>query len=308
MPGALGNESSASFDSFQESGHGEGLLDCPHWTHPPNSPPWITTRVGAGYGTLTVADPTPSIDTVNPSDWTAGDVQLFTLTGSGFGSNPRLAFTGDVGSDGIYSSTDTSISAWVDLTYSEGGTATVTVTSSGYEGHQFYFAEGQQGGASQQSSPSKNVTVSAASPPSYLEVVSDYTSTAYGYAYRTTVYQVKRQNDSNAGIIPICEAPQNSGWSCSGGMPTPATTSCLEYPGSTQSNGRFEDHWYLGPGHTPSGCGYDTTDPWFWDPTSGTSLLGTLSGFIHNDAIRINGVTCSGPNCGMAEGTVIPKQ
>ena len=34
LPGVLGNETSASFDSFQETGHGEGLLDCPHWTRP----------------------------------------------------------------------------------------------------------------------------------------------------------------------------------------------------------------------------------------------------------------------------------
>jgi tRNA (guanine37-N1)-methyltransferase len=34
LPGVLGNETSAAFDSFQDSGHGEGLLDCPHWTRP----------------------------------------------------------------------------------------------------------------------------------------------------------------------------------------------------------------------------------------------------------------------------------
>jgi tRNA (guanine37-N1)-methyltransferase len=34
LPGVLGNESSAAFESFQETGHGEGLLDCPHWTRP----------------------------------------------------------------------------------------------------------------------------------------------------------------------------------------------------------------------------------------------------------------------------------
>jgi tRNA (guanine37-N1)-methyltransferase len=34
LPGVLGNEKSAVFDSFQESGHSEGLLDCPHWTRP----------------------------------------------------------------------------------------------------------------------------------------------------------------------------------------------------------------------------------------------------------------------------------
>ncbi len=40
LPGVLGNETSAAFDSFQESGHGEGLLDCPHWTRPADFRGW----------------------------------------------------------------------------------------------------------------------------------------------------------------------------------------------------------------------------------------------------------------------------
>jgi tRNA (guanine37-N1)-methyltransferase len=40
LPGALGNESSAAFESFQETGHGEGLLDCPHWTRPADFRGW----------------------------------------------------------------------------------------------------------------------------------------------------------------------------------------------------------------------------------------------------------------------------
>lgn len=40
LPGVLGNESSAVFDSFQDTGHGEGLLDCPHWTRPADFRGW----------------------------------------------------------------------------------------------------------------------------------------------------------------------------------------------------------------------------------------------------------------------------
>jgi tRNA (guanine37-N1)-methyltransferase len=40
LPGVLGNDSSAAFDSFQDSGHGEGLLDCPHWTRPADFRGW----------------------------------------------------------------------------------------------------------------------------------------------------------------------------------------------------------------------------------------------------------------------------
>jgi tRNA (guanine37-N1)-methyltransferase len=40
LPGVLGNESSAAFESFQDTGHGQGLLDCPHWTRPAEFRGW----------------------------------------------------------------------------------------------------------------------------------------------------------------------------------------------------------------------------------------------------------------------------
>ncbi len=45
LPGVLGNDASAAFDSFQEGGHGEGLLDCPHWTRPAEFRGWKAPEV-----------------------------------------------------------------------------------------------------------------------------------------------------------------------------------------------------------------------------------------------------------------------
>jgi len=45
LPGVLGNECSSAFESFQESGHGEGLLDCPHWTRPAEFRGWKVPEV-----------------------------------------------------------------------------------------------------------------------------------------------------------------------------------------------------------------------------------------------------------------------
>jgi tRNA (guanine37-N1)-methyltransferase len=45
LPGVLGNQSSAEFESFQESGHGAGLLDCPHWTRPAEFRGWRVPEV-----------------------------------------------------------------------------------------------------------------------------------------------------------------------------------------------------------------------------------------------------------------------
>ena len=45
LPGVLGNESSAAFESFQDTGHGQGLLDCPHWTRPAEFRGWKVPEV-----------------------------------------------------------------------------------------------------------------------------------------------------------------------------------------------------------------------------------------------------------------------
>jgi tRNA (guanine37-N1)-methyltransferase len=45
LPGVLGNASSAAFESFQQTGHGEGLLDCPHWTRPADFRGWKAPEV-----------------------------------------------------------------------------------------------------------------------------------------------------------------------------------------------------------------------------------------------------------------------
>ncbi len=45
IPGVLGNETSAASDSFQETAHGDGLLDCPHWTRPADFRGWKAPQV-----------------------------------------------------------------------------------------------------------------------------------------------------------------------------------------------------------------------------------------------------------------------
>jgi tRNA (guanine37-N1)-methyltransferase len=45
LPGVLGNDTSAASDSFQETAHGDGLLDCPHWTRPADFRGWKAPQV-----------------------------------------------------------------------------------------------------------------------------------------------------------------------------------------------------------------------------------------------------------------------
>ena len=48
IPGVLGNEASSAYESFQDGGHGEGLLDCPHWTRPAEFRGWKAPEVLLG--------------------------------------------------------------------------------------------------------------------------------------------------------------------------------------------------------------------------------------------------------------------
>ena len=45
LPGVLGNESSAVFESFQQAGHGAGVLDCPQYTRPAEFRGWKVPEV-----------------------------------------------------------------------------------------------------------------------------------------------------------------------------------------------------------------------------------------------------------------------
>ena len=45
LPGVLGNQSSAVFESFQDAGHGAGMLDCPQYTRPAEFRGWKVPEV-----------------------------------------------------------------------------------------------------------------------------------------------------------------------------------------------------------------------------------------------------------------------
>jgi len=45
LPGVLGNESSAVFESFQEAGHSGGVLDCPQYTRPAEFRGWKVPEI-----------------------------------------------------------------------------------------------------------------------------------------------------------------------------------------------------------------------------------------------------------------------
>jgi hypothetical protein len=117
-------------------------------------------------------------------------------------------------------------------------------------------------------------------------------------------YQIKNFSGITAGTTNVCEAPVLTGWSCTQAQPTPNFAGCpsLAYSGS---NGQFTDEWSLGSAsYTPSGCGFNISDTWKWGYPSPPTPLGLLTGYIHTNAIQINGVTSP---ASMTNGTIIPQ-
>ncbi len=98
-----------------------------------------------GVTNFTVGDPTPDVTSVDPDTWTAGQTNIpVTISGSYFGSNPQLSVSGGGATATMTSHTDNgqpggaSIHASVSVPAScTGSSATITVTSTGYNGTGF---------------------------------------------------------------------------------------------------------------------------------------------------------------------------
>ena len=94
------------------------------------------------FGSFTVGDPTPTISSISPSSWAAGQVNIpVTIQGSGYGSNPQLVIAGVTSSITGHSDNGQPggavITANVSVPGCATGTAGVTVTSTGYNGTGF---------------------------------------------------------------------------------------------------------------------------------------------------------------------------
>ena len=120
----------------------------------------------SNFGGFTVGDPTPSISSVSPNLWTAGQSNIsVVIKGSGFGSNPALVIAGATSSITSHSDTGQPGGAVINANVSvplcaTGGSVAVTVTSLGYNGSGFGAAY-----VGQSPSGAGTATVQAIPPP-----------------------------------------------------------------------------------------------------------------------------------------------
>jgi hypothetical protein len=225
---------------------------------------------------------TPIITSISPNTVLVGsnNVQL-TINGRGFGSSPTVNLPAGVTAPNGQGSTDSQILITVNVsTNATISPNSITVT------------------ANSQTSNKGSFTLDG---PFYMTVQADRVQTCSGCTSaieRLTTYQVMLFSGSVApASLPLGESYTTTGESCTGvGYPVPGT--CPE-----TNTSYFTDRWTMGANYTPAGCGYNITDHWQWCAPSPPRTVGTLTGYIHTNAVSINGVV--NPPNGFITGTVI---
>jgi hypothetical protein len=108
---------------------------------------------------------------------------------------------------------------------------------------------------------------------------------------RRTNYQVTQFSNVSSGTVWMGETPTVSGWSCSGPDPGSEFKACSAQ--FQAQSGFFTDEWSLVAMHSPAGCGDNVHDVWQWCAPPIPFVprpVGTLDGYVHTDAVNINGV------------------
>jgi hypothetical protein len=271
----------------------------------------LTASASNSDGTFTIGSTSfpvqsPTITGISPDTIALGatNVQV-TISGSTFGSSPTVNLPSGVTiHNGNQASTDSSVVIAVDVAFTATiGNNNISVTAGGQS--------------------SNNYQVVLDGP--YSLIVEDDT-TAYfnnNSAYdvqRFMTYQIQSFSNTNASSVQICEIPSNTSSNppCSPAVPSPTANWCsgvagqIANPHTTTSDGRYTDGWTLAAANTyysPSGCGINITDPWYWNPQSSIrDELGQPSGYVHTNAIQIDGYVSTPTNQNkIPVGSTMPK-
>lgn len=210
-------------------------------------------------GLFTVGDPTPSITSVSPSTWAAGQSVSVTITGSGFGSNPTLTVSGAGITSSITSHSDVGGPGGAKITANISvalctppETATITVTSTGYNGSGFV-----PGSAGQSDSGSSSATVTAVAAPTPTITLGSGTTNVAGTTQSIVVGQKVVLTSSIGATAFSCISTQT--WS------TPPGTSVGGFSvTSTTNNGvtTYTEHLTSAPVIAAATSGQSDTFYW----------------------------------------------
>ncbi len=214
----------------------------------------VTTLFGPSNAeTFEIYDPTPQVSAVTPNAWPVGATTHFTIWGQYFGSQPTVSVSGGgVTGSGTTFKSDTQINAWATVSSdSTGGTATISIASTGYAGSGFQ-QEPSGGGAMTQTTATTVFNYTLSQSPAVLnlstgdtdkQITSTVSVAAMGF---TPAFSVGLQenpnsscqatlgfsNDSGTGSAQTTVTAGEAG--CSGIFNAIATTGGKVSTGSTQ--------------------------------------------------------------------------
>jgi hypothetical protein len=188
-------------------------------------------------------DPTPVIKTVSPDTWNAGTVTDFTITGTGFGSNPTLEVTGTyVTGSSIISHSDNGVTATIDASVTisplapAGSTATIQVKSNGYNGNGF---QGEQQGDSSQSNQKTATIIPIPAPVPTIKY--------FGHSTTAQSVVVGQEISLAASVnVPSGLSITNQAWTIPGtvvGTYTANTSGATETPIGALTNSTIKYYW-----------------------------------------------------------------
>jgi hypothetical protein len=247
------------------------------------------TQIGSS-APVTVA-PKPTIIAVTPNVVMAGSTNVqVTITGSGFGTAAAVNLpAGAAVVDNTQKTADQKITLSVNVSADAAfGTSSITVTANGATSNDADFT---------------------LDGPIYMSVVSDtwdYCTGCSTTVRRKVAYQIMNASGASSNAIPVCEAPLiTNGPACTPAVPPPSFTACTSP--YTAAGGQFTDTWSLNSdAYAPVGCGFSIADTWGWSPNVTVMRnFATLSGYVHTNAVNVNGFVVPPTSGEMPVGTNI---
>jgi len=128
-----------------------------------------------------------------------------------------------------------------------------------------------------------------------------------GSVERDPTYEVKTYAGNLESDITIGESPTLSSYTCT--EPSESSSISTEVTcgdGGVQTiDGMFEDEWTLGSPVSPDGCGFDIVDHYQWCALTPNKTFGTVSGYVDQTEIDINGYVTPPSSNKMPDGMVI---
>jgi hypothetical protein len=150
--------------------------------------------------------------------------------------------------------------------------------------------------------------------PTYMIILTDKTGLCSGctstaerdFTYQVMVSPGQPWSGPTGTGGAMCETNQVTGWNCAQSAPV-ETSSCgnpdlFVWAGTNGVMPGYDAWSFFSDSFSPAGCGWNTSD--LWNALAGTQVgVGGMSGYIHTNAIKVNGSVSTPSTQGTLAGT-----